>query len=206
MDNFETIGSTMFNLIRNFYYLDLGQERAKVKSKYSDWNLMSNFIFEGNCDFFPYLSPCPKYSLSKLCMTMTLTHGMGQGHDHDLDPWNGSRSNANILIEIHCMTLFDGYCNDCHIGHHFQAKFCQNVHDLDKDLKNGPRSNFNTSIENPYIISYWIAIVIVDWYFTISKIYAFGICTTLTLSYRIGQGQMKICQSKGHTWLAIWWQ
>ena len=40
-------------------------------------------------------------------------------HDHDLDLSNGSKSNANILIESPYMTLFD--CNVCSTGHNLQA-------------------------------------------------------------------------------------
>ena len=55
-------------------------------------------------------------------------------HDQYLDLWNESRSNANILIESPCMTLFDVNCNVCHLSHHFEAVCCQNIHYLDVAL------------------------------------------------------------------------
>ena len=35
----------------------------------------------------------------------------------------------------------------------------ENVHDLDHDLYSEPRSNLNIAIENPYVTSYLMAIV-----------------------------------------------
>ena len=63
----------------------------------------------------------------------------------------GLDPNPKIIIESPYMTLFNVNCNIYNSGQHFQAIFCQNVHDLDYDLKNGPRSNVNVRIENAHI-------------------------------------------------------
>ena len=55
--------------------------------------------------------------------------------------------------------LFDSNCDVCHIGHHFHEFFCQCMHDLDYDLWNGPRSNVNMPIKNPYMTCYLMVIV-----------------------------------------------
>ena len=72
-------------------------------------------------------------------------------HDHDLDLWNWFRLNADILIESPYMTLFDGHCNVHHIGYLFQAICCQNLHDLDYDHYNGPRSTVDMPMDNHYL-------------------------------------------------------
>ena len=90
------------------------------------------------------------------------------------------------------MTIRWQFAMICHIGHHFQAICCQNVQDLDYDLENGSRSNVNMPIESPYM--------------TISKIFIVKMCMTFILTYRMGQGQLLVCQSKGRSWRAIWWQ
>ena len=83
----------------------------------------------------------------------------------------GSRSNASILIESPYMTQFVGNCTICHIGHHFQAIFCYNLHDFDYDLENGPMSKVNIPIENPYMTCYLMVIVIVTLSITIPRYY-----------------------------------
>ena len=70
--------------------------------------------------------------------------------------------------------------------HDFQDIYDRNVIDL--DLQYWSRSNANMPIKSPYSISYFMTIVIVALSFIISKIFVFGIYTTLT--FRMDQGQM----------------
>ena len=62
------------------------------------------------------------------------------------------------------------------------------MHDIDLDFQNWSTSNVNMPIESPYMLLYFMEIVIVAVSFTISKIFAFRIC--LTLTFRNDQCQM----------------
>ena len=85
---------------------------------------------------------------------------------------------------------FDGKSNNLPISHHFQDIYCGNVHDLDLDLYNGPRSNVNMLNESPCMTCHLMAIVIFYLFLIISKIFVVEMCMTLTLTLRAGQGQM----------------
>ena len=66
-----------------------------------------------------------------------------------------------------------------------------------------PRSTVNTPIESPNMTCYLKAIVIFSLSVNVSKKVIVLMCMTMTLSFRIGQGQLSICQSKPHVLLAI---
>ena len=53
-------------------------------------------------------------------------------HIHDVDLWVEVKYKY-IDRKPTNDSLFVGNCNDCHIGHHFQAICYQNMHDLDYD-------------------------------------------------------------------------
>ena len=88
-----------------------------------------------------------------------------------------------------------------YIYHHFQNIRCRNVHDFDFHLQNCSRSNVDMQIQNKYMRSYLMAIVIFILSVTISGKFIFKMCVTLTvtLTFRMGQDQMQICQLTSHT-------
>ena len=90
-------------------------------------------------------------------LTRTFTKDRGQGKYNKQKP----------IYDL----LFDGNSNFLRISQHFQDIHWRNVHDLDLDLWNGPRSNVVTSIESPYMICYLVTIVISILFVTISKIF-----------------------------------
>ena len=104
-------------------------------------------------------------------------------HNHDLDLWHGSRSNVIILIESTIMTSFYGNDNVCHIG---QAICCQNMHHIDYDLSNGPRSNANTNRKPMYDLLFDGNNNFIQ-YVTISKIFLVEMCIISILTFKIGQ-------------------
>ena len=53
-------------------------KRAKIKSKYSNWNPIPDFTFDSKHSM-PYLSQFTKYSMSRLCIIITLIYEMVQG-------------------------------------------------------------------------------------------------------------------------------
>ena len=128
-------------------------------------------------------------------------------HDLDLDLYNGPRSSVSIAnwMPKHKL-LFDGYSNFHPICHHFKDINCLNIHYLDLDLSNGRRSTVTMPNESPYMTCCSTAMVIFSASLTISKIFIVEMCMTLTVAFRIGEGQMWLRQSKSHNWLAIWWQ
>ena len=71
------------------------------------------------------------------------------------------------------------------------------LHDLDHDLLNGPRLNVNISIDNPYTTFYMMAVATFAVSVTIYEIFAVEKRMTISLTFRMCQGQMRICQSKG---------
>ena len=113
-----------------------------------------------------------KIFTAELDMIMTLTYGIGLVRCKYI--------NRKPIHDI----LFDGNCNDFHIGRHFQAIFCQNVHDFDYDLQRGPTSTVNMSIEKPYMNCYLMVIVMFTLYITIPKIIIIKMCMTLTLTLK----------------------
>ena len=87
MDKCEKIHCTMFNLIRNVYYLDLGLWKGPRS--------YLNIAIEIPC-LTSYLMVIVMFSIS---ITISKIFAVEIVHDHDLDLWNGSRSNTNMPIE-----------------------------------------------------------------------------------------------------------
>ena len=82
------------------------------------------------------------------------------------------------------------YVWPCPMCDHFRDIHSQNVPDLNLVLQNGPRSNLNGPIESPYSTSYVMAIVMLALSSNVCEIFAAELCATLTLTFRMGQGQM----------------
>ena len=82
----------MSSLIRNVYYqlipIPWVLERSMVKSKYSNWNSVSDFL---------YLITIVMLALSD---TISKIFGVKIVHDHNHDLYSGSWSNENVLIAI----------------------------------------------------------------------------------------------------------
>ena len=87
--------------------------------------------------------------------------------------------------------------------HYKKSKIFGNTFYSQVHLQKRPRSNLNMIIKSPYSISYLMAIVMFDLSVTILEIFAIKMFMTLTLTIRMSQGQMYICQSKGHMTLHI---
>ena len=49
-----------------------------------------------------------------------------------------------------------------------------------------------------YVTSLLLAIIMLSLFVTILELFTVEMCLTLTLSFRMGQGQMKICKVKAH--------
>ena len=88
-----------------------------------------------------------------------------------------------------------GNSNFCSTYNHFKDNGNRNVTGL--DLWNGLQSNPNMLIDSSYATSYLMAIVMLTIYFTIFDIYSRNV-HDLALTFRISQGQMKICQCNDH--------
>ena len=69
--------------------------------------------------------------------------------------------------------IFDRNSNSnvCHISHHFQDIHTENMHFLDFDVYNRPRSNVNARIENPYLTSHLMAIFYFKLFFFVTSTY-----------------------------------
>ena len=59
-----------------------------------------------------------------------------------------------------------------------------------RSLQNATRSNVYTPVERPRVIFHMVVIVTFAFSVTIYKIVAIWMCTTLTLTFRVVQGQM----------------
>ena len=59
-------------------------------------------------------------------------------------------------------------------------------------------SNVDIQLERPYVTYYWLIIAMIYKYVSFCEVFKVGICATLTLKFEMGQGQLQICQSKGH--------
>ena len=75
--------------------------------------------------------------------------------------------------------------------HHLRDIFSINMHDLDHELQNSTRSNVNMPIESQCRTFYLMAVVMFA-LVTIYEIFTVEICMTLTLHFRMRQGQMHI--------------
>ena len=60
------------------------------------------------------------------------------------------------------------------------------MHDLDRDVLNGPRSNVNISIESQYATFYVLAVLMFASSGTVCEILTVEISMTLTLTFRMG--------------------
>ena len=72
------------------------------------------------------------------------------------------------------------------------------MHDLDFDHLKGYMRNVNILIERSYTISYFDGNVNNIPIFALSKMFVDYMCTMLTLTSRMGQGEMLACQWKVH--------
>ena len=64
------------------------------------------------------------------------------------------------------------------------------MHDLDHDISNRTRSNVNIQNESQRSTFYLMIIVMLVLYVTVYDICAVEICMTLTMTVRIGQGEI----------------
>ena len=92
-----------------------------------------------------------------------------------------------ICWQQHCLNIFVTFLRHIH---------SQNMHDLDLDLQNGPRSIVYMPMERLYATFLFLTIAMFALYVTICQIFAVKVCMTLTLTSRMGQSQMQICPSK----------
>ena len=89
--------------------------------------------------------------------------------------------------------------NSLRISHNFQDIHCGNVHYLDLDHKNEPRSNIITPVDSPYITWYVISMIIFNISIILSNIFIVEMYFSLT--FRMDQSQMQIYKSKARVWL-----
>ena len=120
----------------------------------------------------PYLSLFVRYSESKICRTFT--------------------SNFRIVKykyangKAACYFLFIGNINVCLIFQRLRDIDNKNMHDIDLDLQNGPRS---IAMESMCLYNCWQQLY-VPYLSTICEILTVKICMTLTLTFRMGEGQL----------------
>ena len=105
-------------------------------------------------------------------------------------------SNINMPMQRPCETLFVGNTNVCPIYHYLWEIRNRNVHDLDRD--NGSMQNINMPMKRPYATLYLLAIPMFALDVTVCEILRVKMCMTSTPIVGMGQGQISICQSKGH--------
>ena len=64
------------------------------------------------------------------------------------------------------------------------------MHEIDLDLQNGPRSNIIMPIESHCVTFYFMTTVMFTLTINVYEKILAEICMTLTMTFRMGQGQM----------------